>query len=107
MPRVQAQGPVSEARNVCVGVQHKLAPAELVYLCNLTRWADYVYMVGGATGLYKCAALSPPSLRRVEAKHSNSERTQGHTAVFCLSLSIAKWMDERWANNVDGDREQY
>jgi glutathione S-transferase len=49
---------------------HKLAPAELVFLCNLTRWADYVYMVGGAAGLFKCAAPHsppPPTQHRIRS----------------------------------------
>jgi len=38
-----------------------LAPAELVFLCNLTRWSDYVYMVSGAASLYKALNFRKPT----------------------------------------------
>jgi aminoacyl tRNA synthase complex-interacting multifunctional protein 1 len=38
-----------------------LAPAELTYLCNLTRWMDYVYMTSGAPGLFKALNFRKPA----------------------------------------------
>uniref|UniRef100_A0A7S0RH46 tRNA-binding domain-containing protein n=1 Tax=Pyramimonas obovata TaxID=1411642 RepID=A0A7S0RH46_9CHLO len=38
-----------------------LAPAELAFLCNLTRWTDYVYLISGAASLYKALNFRKPA----------------------------------------------
>mmetsp|Transcript_18619 Transcript_18619/g.25815 ORF Transcript_18619/g.25815 Transcript_18619/m.25815 type:complete len:433 (+) Transcript_18619:104-1402(+) len=38
----------------------KLAPAELVFLCNLTRWMDFIFNISGAAALYKALYFRRP-----------------------------------------------